>query len=77
MSLRLSHSMEIETCLDFVQATLQPLSICAVDAGKAVEGRRRMRGDSLTFVPPAAGGCGNGLAPAGTGAARPGKGVTS
>ena len=43
MCLGLGHSVQIETCFDLVQPTLQPLGICAVDPGKTVERRREVR----------------------------------
>jgi hypothetical protein len=41
MRLGLGHSMQIELCLDRVQAAFQPLSICTIDSSEAVERQRR------------------------------------
>lgn len=41
MGLGLRHSMQIESCLDFVQTALQPLGVGAVDPGEAIEARWR------------------------------------
>jgi hypothetical protein len=40
MRLGLGQSVQIETCLDFVQTTFQPLGVRAVDPGKVVECRQ-------------------------------------
>lgn len=42
MRLGLSHSVEIEACLYFVQTALQPFRVGAIDPGKAIE-RRHVR----------------------------------
>jgi hypothetical protein len=41
MRLGLRHSMQIESCLDFVQTALQPLGVGAVDSREAIERRCR------------------------------------
>src|SRR5262249_17895668 len=43
ISLGLCHSMQIETCLNSVQSTLQPLGICPIYPGKSVKCRRWTR----------------------------------
>ena len=39
----LGQSVQVEACIDFVQTTLQPLGICAVDPGKTVKRRGGVR----------------------------------
>jgi hypothetical protein len=52
MRLGLSHSVQIETCLDLVQTTLQTLSICPVDPGVAIQGREQMWAVGLGLLSP-------------------------
>src|SRR5438270_8941547 len=40
----LRHSVQIEACFDFVQTTLQPFRVGAVDSGKVIERRHARRG---------------------------------
>jgi len=39
----LRHPVQIKACFDLVQTAFQPLGICAIDAGKAIERRRKGR----------------------------------
>jgi hypothetical protein len=50
MCLGLGHSVQIEACFDFVQTTLQPLGICAVDPGKTVERRGSVRQTRMVLL---------------------------
>ena len=50
MRLGLRHSVQIETCLDLVQTTLQPLSICPIDAGETIKSQRRIGGAGMLFL---------------------------
>ena len=43
MRLGLSHSVQIEACLDPVQTALQSFSVGPVDPGKTIEGRNGWR----------------------------------
>jgi hypothetical protein len=47
MCLRLSHPVQIEAALDFVQTTLEPFGVGPVEAGEPVE---RSRGAGLARV---------------------------
>ena len=50
MSLGLRHAVQIETCLDLVQTTLQPLSICPIDAGETIKSQWRIGGAGVLFL---------------------------
>ncbi len=50
MRLGLRHSVQIETCLNLVHSALQPLGICAVDPGIAIESRRPVRAAGLGLL---------------------------
>ena len=77
MSLGLGHSVQIETCLDLVQAALQPLGICAVDPGKAIKSRRPVARQAWGVPRPGRSALRQRAALAGSGAARPRSGFTS
>jgi hypothetical protein len=52
MRLCLGHSVQIKTCIDFVQAALQPLSICSVDPGVTIKSGRQVRTIGLGVLNP-------------------------
>jgi hypothetical protein len=47
--------MQIKTCIDFVQAALQPLSICSVDPGVTIKSGRQVRTIGLGILNPLGG----------------------